>query len=175
MEKELEHVSVSGSSGIILSDDSQFVNAAKVGHDSNRSIESFDTGSETGNSKQAVEKGPKKRKGKSAGNAGAPESVSDNQEYVPTKSKKNQRKGKDTSSLQVSDSKTGAKKESVRAKDDNLSIPSEEWVMQKILMLVPDFEEQGLLILTLVLLIQIIEIIWHPFHSNFDRCNFLTW
>ncbi|XP_030967664.1 E3 UFM1-protein ligase 1 homolog isoform X1 [Quercus lobata] len=143
MEKELEHVSVSGSSGIILSDDSQFVNAAKVGHDSNRSIESFDTGSETGNSKQAVEKGPKKRKGKSAGNAGAPESVSDNQEYVPTKSKKNQRKGKDTSSLQVSDSRTGAKKESVRAKDDNLSIPSEEWVMQKILMLVPDFEEQG--------------------------------
>ncbi|KAK7859293.1 e3 ufm1-protein ligase 1 like protein, partial [Quercus suber] len=143
MEKELEHVSVSGSSGIILSDDSQFVNAAKVGHDSNRSIESFDTGSETGNSKQAVEKGPKKRKGKSAGNAGAPESVSDNQEYVPTKSKKNQRKGKDTSSFQVSDSKTGAKKESVRAKEDNLSIPSEEWIMQKILMLVPDFEEQG--------------------------------
>ena len=61
---------------------------------------------------------------KSAGNAivGAPESVSDNQEYVPTKSKKNKRKGKDTSSLQVSDSKTGAKKESIRTKEDNLSI-----------------------------------------------------
>ena len=60
MEKEKEHFSVSGSSGIILSDDSQFLNADKVGHDLSRSIESYDTGSETGNSKQVVEKGPKK-------------------------------------------------------------------------------------------------------------------
>ena len=110
---------------------------------------------------------------KSDGNAivGAPESVSDNQEYVPTKSKKNKRKGKDTSSLQVSDSKTGAKKESVRTKEDNLSIPSEEWIMQKIMTLVPDFEEQGMLVLTLVLLILIIKIIWHPFHTYFPTCR----
>ena len=173
MEKEMKYFSVSKSSGILLSDDSQLVNTAKGGHDSSRSIETYETGSETGNSKQPAEKGPKKRKGKSAGNAivGAPESVSDNQEYVPTKSKKNQRKGKDTSSLQVSDSKTGAKKESVRTKEDNLSIPSEEWIMQKIMTLVPDFEEQGLLVLTLVLLILILEIIWHPFHTYFPTCR----
>uniref|UniRef100_A0A7N2N0D9 Uncharacterized protein n=1 Tax=Quercus lobata TaxID=97700 RepID=A0A7N2N0D9_QUELO len=42
----MEHFSVSGSSGIILSDDSQFVNAAKVGHDLRRSIELYDTGCE---------------------------------------------------------------------------------------------------------------------------------
>ncbi|KAK7821617.1 hypothetical protein CFP56_037562 [Quercus suber] len=46
MEKEMEHFSVSGSSSIILSDDSQFLNTAKVGHDLSRSIESYDTGSE---------------------------------------------------------------------------------------------------------------------------------
>jgi len=98
--------------------------------------------------RQAIEKGPKKKKGKSAGNviSGAAESGSDNQEHVPTKSKKNQRKGKDTSSLLVSDSKIGAKKESVKTKEDNPSIPSVEWLMQKIMTLVPDFEEQGLLI-----------------------------
>lgn len=46
------------------------------------------------------------------------------------------------SSNQVSDAKAGAKKDS--AKEDNLNVPSEEWVMQKILSVVPDFEEQGI-------------------------------
>jgi hypothetical protein len=161
MEKEMESFSVSGSSGVMLSDESHSVNVAKVGHDSSRLTESNDAGSETASSKQATEKGQKRKKGKSAGNAvsGATESGSDNLEHVPTKSKKHQRKGKDTSSLQVSDSKIGAKKESAKTKEENLSIPSEEWLMQKIMTLVPDFEEQGLLILTSVLLIIIIEII----------------
>jgi hypothetical protein len=140
MEKEVESFSVSGSSGVMLSDESHLVNVAKFGHDSSRLTESNDAGSETASNKQAIEKGPKKKKGKSAGNviSGAAESGSDNQEHVPTKSKKNQRKGKD--------SKIGAKKESVKTKEDNPSIPSVEWLMQKIMTLVPDFEEQGLLI-----------------------------
>ena len=58
----MEYFSVSKSSGILLSDDSQLVNTAKGGHDSSRSIETYETGSETGNSKQPAEKGPKKRK-----------------------------------------------------------------------------------------------------------------
>ena len=157
----MESFSVSGSSGVMLSNESHSVNVAKVGHDSSRLSESNDTGSETASGKQAIEKGQKRKKGKSAGNAvsGAAESGSDNQEHVPTKSKKHQRKGKDTSSLLVSDSKIGAKKESAKTKEENLSIPSEEWLMQKIMTLVPDFEEQGLLILASVLLIIIIEVI----------------
>ncbi|XP_040992719.1 E3 UFM1-protein ligase 1 homolog isoform X2 [Juglans microcarpa x Juglans regia] len=139
MEKEMESFSVSGSSGIVLSDDSHLVNIARVGNDSGRVIESNETGNEPASSKQPIEKGPKKKKGKSAAESG-----SDNQEYVPTKSKKSQRKGKDSSSLPVSDSKPGAKKESVKIKEENLSVPSEEWVMHKIMTLVPDFEEQGI-------------------------------
>ncbi|KAG2673615.1 hypothetical protein I3760_13G100100 [Carya illinoinensis] len=146
MEKEMESFSVSGSSGIVVSDDSHLVNIARVGNDSGRLIESNETGNEPASSKQPIEKGPKKKKGKSSGNAlaGAAESGSDKQEYVSTKSKKSQRKGKDSSSLPVSDLKPGAKKESVKIKEENLSVPSEEWVMQKIMTLVPDFEEQGI-------------------------------
>lgn len=148
----MESFSISGSCGIMPSNDSHLVNVTKGGNDSGRLMESKDTGIETGSSKQALEKGSKKKKGKSAGNviAGAAESGSDNQDYVPTKSKKNHRKGKDTPSLLVSDLKTGPKKESVEVKEDNLGIPSEEWVMQKITAVVPEFEEQGLQILTLV-------------------------
>lgn len=148
----MESFSISGSCGIMPSNDSHLVNVTKGGNDSGRLMESKDTGIETGSSKQALEKGSKKKKGKSAGNviAGAAESGSDNQDYVPTKFKKNHRKGKDTPSLLVSDLKTGPKKESVKVKEDNLGIPSEEWVMQKITAVVPEFEEQGLQILTLV-------------------------
>ena len=61
-----------------------------------------------------------------------------------TKSKRGQKRGKDTSS-QTSDSKTGSRKELLKMKEDNPG-PSEEWIMQKITALVSDFEEQGLLI-----------------------------
>ncbi|XLS61755.1 hypothetical protein HN51_015983 [Arachis hypogaea] len=71
------------------------------------------------------------------------ESDPDNQEQASTKSKKTQRKSKDTSS-QTSDSKSGSRKELVKMKDDNLSSPSEEWIVQKITTLFPEFEEQGL-------------------------------
>ncbi|TXG69795.1 hypothetical protein EZV62_004730 [Acer yangbiense] len=142
VEKETEAFSFSGSSDIIPSD--TLGKETKVGHDSSRSTESNETGSESSH-KKATEKGSKKKKGKSAGNAksASGEIAADDQEYIPTKSKKNQRRGKDTSSHQVSDSKPGAKKDSAKIQEDNLKVPSEEWMLQKIMMLNHDFEEQG--------------------------------
>lgn len=138
MEKEME--SLSGAF-----DGLHLVKEAKVGHDSSRVIVSDEIG-QSGSHKQAMEKGSKKKKGKSTGNTktAAAESGSDNQESVPTKSKRNQRRGKDTSSLQISELKIGAKKDSEKSKEENISIPSEEWVMDKIMVLIPDFEEQGI-------------------------------
>lgn len=115
----------------------------KIGHGSTKFTESDDTISEIGSGKQA-DKGSKKKRGKSSGNqtTSANESSMNTQESSAVKSKKNQRKGKDSS-----DSKATGKKESVKTREDN--IPPEEWVRQKIAVLVPDFEEQGLLILSL--------------------------
>lgn len=142
----METFSLSGSSMGMVFEDLHSVKEVKAGHDSSRFTELNEPSNESGSNKQSIEKGSKRKKGKTTGNTktSAAESGPDNQEYVPTKSKKNQRKGKDTSSLRVSDSKTGSKKESDKMKEDNFSIP-EEWVMQKITKMVPDFEEQGLL------------------------------
>lgn len=147
----MDSFSLSGSSGIMPSDDSCLVKEAKVGQDTSRSMEASETSSESGH-KNALEKGSRKKKGKSGGNtkSGATESAADDTEYTPSKSKKNQRRGKDTSSSQVSDSKPGAKKDG-KLQEGNLNFPSEEWVIQKIMMLNPDFEEQGLLIFYLIL------------------------
>ncbi|MED6147155.1 hypothetical protein PIB30_041407 [Stylosanthes scabra] len=140
--KELETLGVSGSSGNKMSDDLQVANEAK-GYDSGRLNESNEMASDAGANKHS-DKGSKKKKGKAAGNAAAniSESSPDNQELTSTKSKKNQRKSKDTSA-QTSDSKSGSRKESVKMKDDSLSSPSEEWIIQKITTLFPEFEEQG--------------------------------
>lgn len=134
MEKEMEAFSLSGSSNIMQSDDIPVVKESKVGHESN----------ETSSESSQKEKGSKKKKGKSAGHgkSAAADSAADDQEYVPTKSKKNQRKGKDTASIQASDTKS-AKKDSAKTREDNLRVPSEEWVIQKIMTLNPDFEDQG--------------------------------
>ncbi|RYR23186.1 hypothetical protein Ahy_B03g068445 isoform B [Arachis hypogaea] len=141
--KELETLGVSGSFGSKMSDDLQVTNEAK-GYDSGRLNESNEMASDAGANKHS-DKGSKKKKGKATGNAAAnlSESGPDNQEQASTKSKKNQRKSKDTSS-QTSDSKSGSRKESVKMKDDHLSSPSEEWIVQKITTLFPEFEEQGL-------------------------------
>lgn len=144
---ETETFSGSGLSGIVLTDDS---NETRGGHDSNRLVELNEAASEIGSNRQAVDKGSRKKKGKSSANLVPSVSESgENQENFPTKSKKNQSKGKDNSSLQVSDSKGAVKKESVKTKEENLYIPSEGWVMQKLIVLVPDFEEQGFVILFL--------------------------
>ncbi|XP_015952319.1 E3 UFM1-protein ligase 1 homolog isoform X1 [Arachis duranensis] len=141
--KELETLGVSGSFGSKMSDDLQVTNEAK-GYDSGRLNESNEMASDAGANKHS-DKGSKKKKGKATGNAAAnlSESGPDNQEQASTKSKKNQRKSKDTSS-QTLYSKSGSRKESVKMKDDNLSSPSEEWIVQKITTLFPEFEEQGL-------------------------------
>lgn len=148
----MESFGLSGSSGIMPSDDSYLIKEAKVGQDTNRSSEASETSSESGH-KNVLEKGSKKKRGKSGGNvkSGATESGADDTEYIPTKSKKNQKRGKDTPPSQVSDSKPGAKKDGGKLQEGNLNVPSEEWVIQKIMMLNPDFEEQGLVIFYLIL------------------------
>ncbi|TKY67292.1 E3 UFM1-protein ligase 1-like [Spatholobus suberectus] len=140
--KELETLGVSGSAVTTMPGDFQVPNEAKVGHDSTRLNESNEMASDGGANRHA-DKGSKKKKGKATGNAVAnlSESGADNQEQTLTKSKKSQKRGKDTSS-QTSDSKTGSRKESLKMKEDNRS-PSEEWIMQKITTLVTDFKEQG--------------------------------
>lgn len=147
--KELETLAVSRSLGTAKSGDLQKASEVNVGYDSSRLSESNETASDGGSNKHA-DKGTKKKRGKAAGNALAnqSESAPDNQEQISTKSKKSQRRGKDTSS-QTSDSKPGSRKESHKMKEDDLSSPSEEWIMKKITALIPDFEEQGRLIMTL--------------------------
>nr|GMC65559.1 E3 UFM1-protein ligase 1 homolog [Ipomoea batatas] len=102
--------------------------------------DSNETGNDGGGNKQAMEKGSKKKKGKSAGNtrAGAAEAGLDNLDSAPSKSKKNQKKGKGSSTSQEVSSKLNAKKE-----EDPSYLISEEWITQKIVTLNPDFEEQG--------------------------------
>ena len=145
MEKEMETFSLSGFSGSGR-DDLHATKGAKTGNELSSSsvAESNETGSESGNNKQGFDKGSKRKKGKSVGNAKTMAAVnsSDNQEPVPSKSKKNQKKAKDTSSLQVLEAKSGNKKESDKMKEDSFSL-SEEWLIQKIILLVPEFEEQG--------------------------------
>lgn len=145
MVKELETLTVSRSLGTAKPGDLPIANEVKAGYDSSRLSESSDMASDSGSNKHA-DKGPKKKRGKATGNtlANPSESGPDNQEHTSTKSKKGQRRGKDTSS-QTSDSKPGSRKESLKMKEDNLSNPSEEWIMEKITALIPDFEEQGLL------------------------------
>ena len=146
MVKEMETLGVSGSSGALVSGDSQVVNEAKAGHDSSRLNESTEMGTDVSANRHG-DKGSKKKKGKASGNAAvtASDSGPDNQEQTSTKSKKSHRRGKDTSTSQISDSKSGSRKDSLKMKED-LSRPSEEWIMDKIITLFPEFEEQGLLI-----------------------------
>ncbi|KAK7262399.1 hypothetical protein RJT34_29971 [Clitoria ternatea] len=139
--KELDTLGVSGSAGNMMPGDIQVSVEVKAGDDSSRLNESNEMASD-GGANRHTDKGSKKKRGKATGNAvsNISETGVDNQE--PTKSKKSQRRGKDTSSL-TSDSKTGSRKESLKMKEDNPS-PSEEWIMQKIMTFVPDFEEQGI-------------------------------
>ncbi|CAH9075065.1 unnamed protein product [Cuscuta europaea] len=98
-----------------------------------------ETSDNGGSNKQALEKGSKKKKGKSAGNtrAGAAEAGLDNNDYAPSKSKKDHKKGRSSSTSQEASSKLNAKKE-----DDPSNLISKEWITQKIVSLNPDFVEQ---------------------------------
>ncbi|OWM68845.1 hypothetical protein CDL15_Pgr025032 [Punica granatum] len=144
IEKEMESFNVSGSTGMGLSDDISSRNNDRVSHDSSTSVEANDSPSES-SGKHAMEKGSRKKRGKASGNTKTVivEGTSDNQDYVPAKSKKNQKKSKDTSSLHVSEVKSGARKDP-RSQEESLNVPSEEWVVQQIMTLFPDWEEQGI-------------------------------
>ena len=117
-----------------LGDEKNTTKENKCGNDSGRLPEPSDNNVESG-SKPGMEKGSKKKKGKSGNSRNSASDDLDNQEPVPTKSKKNQRKGKDISASHVSESK--------KSKEDNVAVPSEDWIVGKLLSLVPEFEEQG--------------------------------
>lgn len=125
-----------------LIDISHSANEKKAGHDSSQFNETVDNG---GGSKHVSEKGSKKKRGKSTGSSKMVpgENILDNQESLPTKAKKNQRKNKGISLSQASDAKSGVKTDSDKSIDENLNIVSEEWIMQKLLHLFPDFEGLG--------------------------------
>ncbi|KAJ8751528.1 hypothetical protein K2173_016760 [Erythroxylum novogranatense] len=127
LEKEMVAFNLSGSSILTSSEESHLVKETRGR--TNRTIELTETGNE------------KKKKGKAAAMK-ASESLPDD-EYIPTKSKKNQKKGKDLLSVVVSDSKAGTRKDLANMQE-NLNVPTEEWITQKIMDLVPDFEEQGM-------------------------------
>ncbi|GAB2235075.1 hypothetical protein Droror1_Dr00004355 [Drosera rotundifolia] len=110
---------------------------SKVLKDTSQLSEFNESGMEGGSNKTGLEKVSKKKKGRSSrSSASAVEVDVDNQDSVPEKTKKNQRKGKDASSLHISGSK---------ATKEDANVPSEEWVIDKICTLVPEFEEQGIL------------------------------
>ncbi|KAG5393474.1 hypothetical protein IGI04_023437 [Brassica rapa subsp. trilocularis] len=92
-----------------------------------------------------TDKGSKKKKGKSASMKTATvETVPDDEEEARPKSKRNQKKGRDSSSSQKLDAKAGGKKESVKAQEGNNFIPPDGWVMKKIVDSVPEFEDEGM-------------------------------
>ncbi|XP_024981037.1 E3 UFM1-protein ligase 1 homolog isoform X2 [Cynara cardunculus var. scolymus] len=147
MEKDLDTINFSGPSSTGLADDWHVTKVAKSGQETSGAPADFnDTSSESGSNKQAADRGSKRKKGKPNINskAGAVDNSSDNQEPVPAKSKKNQRKGKVASSSLGPDSKSNAKKDVDKIKEESLGIFSEEELCQKITELVPDFEEQGI-------------------------------
>lgn len=92
-----------------------------------------------------TDKGSKKKKGKSTSMKTATvETIPDDEEDARPKSKRNQKKGRDSSLSQKLDSKSGGKKESVKAQEGNNFIPPDEWVMKKIADSVPEFEDEGM-------------------------------
>lgn len=141
IQKEVENISLAEHSAVGSSDISHLIKEARQGHDDSSNLadqDEYDNRSGTG--KSASEKGSKKKKGKAAGNAkaGSAESGPEFQEFT----KKKQKKGKVNSGAQVSDSKSGAKKDTESL--DQPSFLSEESLIQKIMSMIPDLEEQGL-------------------------------
>ena len=141
MEKELDTFQVPGSSAVRLDDDKNFARESEGGNDSSRFSDVSEASSQ-GNSRSNMEKGSKKMKGRSAGSGKTSTTETDlgNQDSVPIKSKKGHKKGKDTS----------RSSETKASKEENLSAPSHEWIVDKVSTLVPDFEEQGLLSMLLI-------------------------
>ncbi|KAM0044788.1 putative E3 UFM1-protein ligase 1 [Helianthus debilis subsp. tardiflorus] len=133
MEKDLDTINFSG-----LTEQFHVTKVAKSGQETSGSPDFNETSSESGSTKQATDKGSKKKKGKSNTNTKTVDNSSDNQEQpVLTKLKKNQRKSKGTSSSLGPDPKSN------KIKEESLGIFSEEELCQRLTELVPDFEDQG--------------------------------
>lgn len=147
LDKESQTSSLSGVYGTQAPDslDASIDSKVRKGLSSNLT-ESNETEAEIVNSKHTSEVGSKKRRGKSSGSAktGAAENSTDNQESVPSKSKRNQKKGK-AMAAQVSDLKPGGKKSVDKLPEDTVNIFPEKLLIQRINKLVPEFEEQGAL------------------------------
>ncbi|KAL0436523.1 UNVERIFIED_CONTAM: E3 UFM1-protein ligase 1 [Sesamum radiatum] len=145
IEKELENLNVSGLNTAGLSEGSHPTKNATHGHDDSSSLADPDEyDNQNVISKSAFEKGSKKKKGTATGNAkaGGAKSVPESQEPTGTKSKKKMKKGKVNPAVQVSDSKSGGKRDNERMDDPGFL--SEESLIQKIMSLIPDLEEQGM-------------------------------
>ncbi|THU66088.1 hypothetical protein C4D60_Mb05t10500 [Musa balbisiana] len=144
LEKEMDTLSYMNlSQG--LSSDVRSTSVVKVGVSAGQNTEQKEIGDDLGSKHNAPEKGGKKKKGKHTGSAktGGSEDNLENQENLPSKFKKNQRKNKNAGSLDAFDAKSIAKKSSGKSKDDSLDVPSEDWIKQKILLLAPELEELG--------------------------------
>ncbi|XP_068637633.1 E3 UFM1-protein ligase 1 homolog [Aristolochia californica] len=126
-------------------DSSHSVNEAKVGADHVQLSTITETTDSKNGDKVPLEKGSKRKKGKSGGSykAAPTEDSSVIQENLSTKSKKNLKKQKEASSLQVSDARSAGKKETDKVKDEGTSLITEDWIIQKMLALFPDFEGLG--------------------------------
>ncbi|GFQ06362.1 e3 ufm1-protein ligase 1 homolog [Phtheirospermum japonicum] len=144
IEKELDNLSITGVTAAGSVDDLHIIKDAKQGHvDSSSLAEPDEYDSQSGAGKPVLEKGSKKKKGRAAGSAKAGnESVPEAQESTASKSKKKQKKGKVIPAAQVSDSKSGAKKDTDRM--ESPSFLSEESLIRKIMSLIPDLEDQGM-------------------------------
>uniref|UniRef100_A0A7N0UCQ4 E3 UFM1-protein ligase 1 homolog n=1 Tax=Kalanchoe fedtschenkoi TaxID=63787 RepID=A0A7N0UCQ4_KALFE len=132
LEKEMETFSFSRSAF-----DDQTVKEPKGGHEPIRSTKLM----ENAHDKSSHEKGSKKKRGKSAANAknNSAEESQDSLDSAPTKPKRNHKKGKEYEAVE---SKGWGKNSADRANEEN--VPSEEWIVEKIIKMVPDFEEQGM-------------------------------
>lgn len=144
MEKEMDTLICKNSYGQTLSNElcaaSESKNITLGQH-----FDQKEVGDDGAISRQVVEKGSKKKRGKNAGSvkAGVSEDDPDTQENFTGKAKKNARKSKGTGSSDVPDTKVSAKKGLDKGKDDSVDIPSEEWIMERILTLAPDLEDVG--------------------------------
>ncbi|KAL1558629.1 E3 UFM1-protein ligase 1 [Salvia divinorum] len=141
IQKEMENISLAGHTAVGSSDVSHLIKDVRQGHDDSSNLTDQDEyGNQNGIGKSVSEKGSKKKKGKAAGNVKAGSTESGLELHESTKKK--QRKGKANPGAQVSDPKSGAKKDTERL--DQPSFLSEKSLIQKIMSMIPDLEDQGL-------------------------------
>ncbi|KAJ1261325.1 hypothetical protein BS78_09G020700 [Paspalum vaginatum] len=106
-------------------------------HSGTKDLADNDTSSTSVSSDRATKK--KRGKGTGSTKGGSLEKDDDNEESIPVKGKKSNRKNKDTGSS--GDVKHGGKKASEKMKEDSANIFPDELIEQKILAVAPELEE----------------------------------